>query len=255
MSASSPESRTSILPAPADRPSCTMGAMGLPALGPLPDGFAATVEALHRVAERIVAPARKPDNEISLRATPGGFGTPVFEFEGGEHQVRVEGAELIHTAGGDERRAPLDSLATAATAVSELLPADAELDDDPLAVEEDSSRALGAFYALAAAALAELVAEASAADAPTPPRLWPEHFDVAIELGSEADGVRANYGASPGDENHGEPYLYVGPWTAKVSGELWNARGFPGAELGYSELLAAPDPAIDFFRSRRDALT
>jgi len=235
-----------------------MGAMGLPALGPLPDGFAATVEALHTVAERLVAPARKPDNEISLRATQGGFGTPAFEFGGGEHQVRVEGAELIHIAGGEERRAPLDSLTTAATAVSELLPAGAELDDDALGVDEDSSRALGAFYAFAAAALAELVAEAGAADAPTPPRIWPEHFDVAIELGSEADGVRANYGASPGDEDHGEPYLYVGPWTAKVSGELWNARGFPGAELSYSELLAATDPgavAIDFFRSRRDALT
>ena len=234
-----------------------MGAMGLPALGPLPDGFAATVEALHRVAERIVAPARKPDNEISLRATPGGFGTPAFEFEGTEHQVRVEGAELIHTAGEDERRAPLDSLATAATAVSELLPIGAELDDDPLGIDEDSSRVLGAFYAFAAAALAELVAEAGAADVATQPRLWPEHFDLAIELGSEADGVRANYGASPGDESHGEPYLYVGPWTAKVSGELWNARGFPGAELGYSELLAAADPAaaaVDFFRGRRDAL-
>lgn len=228
-----------------------------PSLDPLPLPFAATVEALHRVAERLVAPARKPENEISLRATPGGFGTPVFEFEGDEHQVRVEETELVHTAGDVERRAPLDSLATAATAVSGLLPAGAELDDDPLGVDEDSSRALGAFYAFAAAALDELVAEAGPADAPTPPRLWPEHFDIAIELGFEADGVRANYGASPGDENHDEPYLYVGPWTAKVTGELWNAHGFPGAELGYSELLAATDPgatAIDFFRSRRDAL-
>lgn len=232
--------------------------MDLPALGPLPDGFAATVEGLHRVAERIVAPARKPDNEISLRATPGGFGTPVFEFEGVEHQVRVEGAELVHSMDGGERRAPLDSLATAAAAVSELLPAGVELDDDPLGVEEDSSWALGAFYAFAAAALTELAAEADPVDAPTLPRLWPEHFDVAIELGSETDGVRANYGASPGDEDHGEPYLYVGPWTAEVSGELWNARGFSGAELGYAELLVAADPgraAIDFLRSRRDALT
>src|SRR5262245_12836492 len=112
-----------------------MGAMGLPTLGPLPDGFATTVDALHRVAERIVAPARKPDNEISLRATPGGFGTPVFELEGVEHQVRVERAELVHTTGGDERRAPLGSLATAATAVSELLPSGAELDDDPLGID------------------------------------------------------------------------------------------------------------------------
>ena len=33
---------------------------------PLPEGFAAAVGALHRVAEEVVAPARKPDNEIAL---------------------------------------------------------------------------------------------------------------------------------------------------------------------------------------------
>jgi hypothetical protein len=232
--------------------------MGLPTLGSLPDGFATTVVGLHRVAERIVAPARKPENEISLRATPGGFGTPVFEFEGDEHQVRVEGGELVHSVGADERRAPLMSLSAAAEALTGLLPADAELSDEPLAVDPAASRVLGAFYAFADALLVELVDEAGEADAATLPRLWPEHFDIAIELGSEADGICANYGASPGDENHDEPYLYVGPWTAEVSGELWNATGFKGAELGYSTLLAATDPgaeAMDFFRSRRDALT
>ena len=45
-------------------------------LEPLPATFATTVAALHRVAEQIVAPARKPGNEIALSATPGGFGTP-----------------------------------------------------------------------------------------------------------------------------------------------------------------------------------
>jgi len=230
----------------------------LPSLEPLPESFAATVVSLHTVAERLVAPARKPENEISLRATPGGFGTPMFEFEDAEHQVRVEGDEIVHSGGADERRAPLTSLAAAAEALAGLLPADADVSDEPLAVDAPSSQALGAFYGFADALLAELVDEAGDADAATPPRLWPEHFDIAIELGAEADGARANYGASPGDENHDEPYLYVGPWTAEVSGELWNARGFSGAELTYSELLAKADPgaaAIDFFRGRRDALT
>ena len=75
-----------------------------PRLGTLPVAFPATVAALHRVAEQIVAPARKPDNEIALQATPGGFGTPVFEYDGSSHQVRVDGAELVHRA-GDERAA------------------------------------------------------------------------------------------------------------------------------------------------------
>jgi hypothetical protein len=231
--------------------------MDYPALTPLPPTFAATVASLHAVAERLVAPARKPDNEISLRGTPGGFGTPLFEFGGAEHQVRVEGDELVHTTDMSERRASLTSLAAAAEAVAGLLPPDAELGDEPLAVDAAASRALGAWYGFASALLTELVDEAGEAEAATPPRLWPEHFDIAIELGEEAGGARANYGASPGDENHDEPYLYVGPWTAEVSGELWNARGFGGAELGYAELIAGPDPgaaAIDFFRTRKDAL-
>jgi len=231
--------------------------MDYPALTPLPPGFATTVASLHTVAERLVAPARKPQNEISLRATPGGFGTPFFEFEGAEHQVRVEGGELVHATDTGERRAPLASLAAAAEAVAGLLPADAELGEEPLAVDAAASRALGAFYGFANALLTELVDEAGEAEAATPPRLWPEHFDIAIELGDEAGGARANYGASPGDESHDEPYLYVGPWSAEVSGELWNARGFGGAELGYAELIASADPgaaAIDFFRTRKDAL-
>jgi hypothetical protein len=42
-----------------------------------------------------------------------------------------------------------------------------------------------------------------------------------------------------------------------VSGELWNATGFRGAELTYSELQAATDPhaaALAFFTIRKEAL-
>lgn len=225
-------------------------------LDALPDGFAATVASLHRVAERIVATARKPDNEIALEATPGGFGTPFFEHGGIRHQVRVEGAELVHAEGEGERRAPLESLGVAAKAVAELLPDD-ELDDEPLAVDPASARALGEWYGFGAAILTQLLATATTADAATPVRLWPEHFDIAIELGPDEEGARANYGASPGDADHPEPYLYVGPWTAEVEGELWRASGFKGAEMAYSELLAARDPgttALDFFQTRKDAL-
>ncbi len=111
---------------------------------------------------------------------------------------------------------------------------------------------LGDWYAFGAAILGEF-ADATA----TAVRLWPEHFDIAIEMGDEATGPRANYGFSPGDEDHDEPYAYVGPWTAEVSGELWRATGFRGAELRYSDLLAATDQraaALDFLTTRRDAL-
>lgn len=202
-------------------------------IAPLPDGFAAAVSALHRVAEEVVAPARKPDNEIALEATPGGFGTPPFKWEGATHQVRVEGAELVRETDGRQEREPLEG------------------------VDQEAARVLAAWYQLGTEVLEELRDEASGADRATEPVLWPEHFDVAIEMGDDAAGARATYGFSPGDENHPEPYAYVAPWTAQPVGELWNATGFGGAELGYAELLAAADPvrtALDFTRSRRDAL-
>ena len=74
-------------------------------------------------------------------------------------------------------------------------------------------------------------------------QLWPEHFDVALELGAESSGGRAAYGLSPGDEAHDEPYLYVAPWQAPEPGPLWQAETFAGAELSYRRLIAAAGPA------------
>jgi hypothetical protein len=94
-------------------------------------------------------------------------------------------------------------------------------------------------------------------DAQTPTILWPEHFDVAFEAGSETQGKRGTYGASPGDPDHDEPYLYVLPW-GEASGDLWQATGFQGAELGYADLCATADPveaAYEFMRIRHDALS
>ncbi|MGB7685677.1 MAG: hypothetical protein WBL45_07820 [Solirubrobacterales bacterium] len=228
-----------------------------PRLAPLPDGFAATVSALHRVAEDLVAPARKPDNEISLRATPGGFGTPEFEFDGAVHQVRVEADELVHRVDGEERRGTLSSLAAGASAIADLLPPGARLDSGSLQVDLAASRALSNWYEFGAGVLSQLVDRSAPEDEATVPRLWPEHFDIAIELGPEGRGLRANYGLSPGDEDHAEPYLYVSPWSAEVSGDLWSANGFKGAELSYADLVGEDDQpvaALGFFVTRWDAL-
>ena len=224
----------------------------------LPPNFGPTVESLHLVAAELVAPARKPEHEIALEATPGGFGTPYFEFDGARRQVRVEGDELVHECGGVQRRAPLRSLTVAGEAITELLPIDSRLSDEPLSVDAAASRVLGAYFGFGAEVLGRLLEGTGPDDEASPARLWPEHFDIAIELGSEAQGVRANYGFSPGDEGHEEPYLYVGPWSAAVDGDLWNANGFAGAQLPYSALIGADDQAaaaLAFFASRRDALT
>ena len=224
-------------------------------LAPLPPAFVTTRDALHSVAEHVVAPARAAatGNEIALEPTPGGFGTPRFP-DGG--RVRVDrDALVVEAADGTEQRAPLTSPPPAA----ELAGLDTDgLDHAPLMVDTQSAAALAAFYAFASGVLEVLRAEAPQDADPSPIRLWPEHFDVAFDQGSEADGRRAGYGASPGDEQHPEPYLYVGPWTPPPAGPLWNATGFTGAELGYAELRAADDPAVaalEFFRARRASLS
>jgi hypothetical protein len=225
-------------------------------LEPLPGDFVATRESLHRVAELLVAPARKPENEIALTATPGGFGTPPFEFDGARVQVRVEGVELVVERDREVERAALTSLAGGAALLGGLL-LDRVEDAGPLTLGPVAADRLADFFAFAADALARFREALPSADAPSLINLWPEHFDIAFEAGSEDLGLRANYGASPGDETHSEPYLYVGPWTARPEGELWNASGFAGALLSYAELVAADDPAelaIDFFSTRRTAL-
>jgi hypothetical protein len=226
-------------------------------LEPLAAEFAKTREALHMVAEQLVAPACKPDNEIALRATPGGFGTPVFEFEGAKCQVRVEGAELVVRRGDQKTLEPLTSLAAGAEQIgADLLPGVAPTDAEPLGIDAAAARQLGQWFGLADETLARLRDE-WARDDPSEANLWPEHFDLAIEAGSEDQGRRANYGFSPGDADHDAPYLYVGPWTAEVSGDLWRAKGFNGAELDYPEIAAAADPlatVLDFCRARKQAL-
>ena len=202
-------------------------------LEPLPATFADTRKLLHEVAEAIVSPARQPASEIALRYTRGGFGTPFYEQDGADCQVRVEHGELVRQRENEETREPLPG------------------DVDPAA-----TTALGDFYGFACSVLEQLRADEADGD-PSLVQLWPEHFDIAFELGSEAAGKRANFGASPGDDEHPEPYLYVGPWSAEVSGELWNATGFKGAELAYSELLAAAnqrETALEFMRERYRAL-
>ena len=221
-------------------------------LGPGPVTLAETREALHRVGEQILSKAREHANgKIALRYTQGGFGTPFF---GDDVQVRVAGDQLIVQAGVDERRARITTLRAAGELVgAQLLPEDPQLDDAPLAVDADAARFLGDWYGFAYSVLEELRAGADAALDPDRVQLWPEHFDASVELGAEADRRRATYGASPGDGEHPEPYLYVAPWSSPADGELWNATAFKGAELPLAVLLDASDQraaALDFLRAR-----
>lgn len=227
-----------------------------PPLAAVPPELEQTRRALHAVAEHVLKPARERANgKIGLRWVRGGFGTPFF---GEDAQVSVRGRRLHVVRGESAESFELTTLAAAAEALRELAgEAPSELPRGPLAVDETAARFVSDWFGFAFSVLEEVRARGAASLSPSRVQIWPEHFDAALELGDEDAGARAAYGCSPGDEHHAEPYLYVAPWTARPTGELWNARGFPGAELPYADLLAADDPhalALDFFEARAAAL-
>jgi hypothetical protein len=212
-------------------------------LEPLPASFASTRDGLHVLAEHVIAPARyRVDGHIGLVPATGGFGTPAF---GDGERVRVDGTELVHERPGSTTRMPITTAEAAAEFIGVPVGAPANLytpatnvvPDAPLGIDTGGARALAAWLAFVAACLREL-----APFAPGAAQMWPEHFDYACEAGDEAAGTKANFGASPGDGDIAEPYLYVGPWDpAKRVGPL-AVCSFGGARP-YSELRKAADPA------------
>jgi len=122
--------------------------------------------------------------------------------------------------------------------------------DDELELDEGSARVLADWFDLGDRALRRLatgVAPAGTADATPEPVVYPEHFDLAITL----DEV--NYGASPGDDEHAAPYLYVGPWAGRPAGDdgFWNASF--GAERSLPDVRDV-DAAVGFFLEGRQRL-
>ncbi len=226
------------------------------ALSPLPATFPATRDALHRLAVYVISPAqRRANGEIIMRATPGGFST--FPFDG--RVVGVDGAELVV----DGARHPIGSLNAAARVVG--IPVDVgqqeQFDvpppgdlDAPLPVDAVAGRALGEWYAFATRVLERLSADAEPGEDATIVRIWPEHFDAAVDAGEAGADRRATYGASPGDGHHAEPYLYASPWAGRVD-SFFGDPGFRGASRLRSQLAAAADPeraAVEFLREARD---
>jgi hypothetical protein len=223
-------------------------------LAALPDSFTATRDTLQRVAVHIVARARvQATGRFGLRATVGGFGTP--EFGDRITRVRVAGALLVCERGGAEgatsAAVPIDgsSLGDLARFADVDLAEGLDVGHDTppvgdasemLAVDAAAAASLADWYAAVAAALDRVVAELGADSAPTMPQLWPEHFDVALDVAATAER-RANLGGSPGDGFHAAPYAYVGPWTDDRPGDeaFWNAPF--GAVLGYEQLVGDAD--------------
>lgn len=212
-----------------------------PELTPPPAGLATTRVALHRLAEHVISPTRQRANgKIGLRWTRGGFGTPYF---GNNVQIRVAGDVLTVEIAGREQQGRLVTLKDAAEFVGfDLTRQDAAYDSSPLELDPAASTWLGDMYGFGTSVLEQLRAEAPPESEPSRVQLWPEHFDLAVEIGDESAGRRAGFGISPGDDATPEPYLYVTPWATE---------GYEAAPL--RTILGAPDQreaALAFFRAR-----
>jgi hypothetical protein len=233
--------------------------MTITRLAPLPASYTETTGALHRLAVYVIAPAQRLANgEIILRATPGGFST--FPYDG--HVVGVDGDHLVV----DGARSPITTL-NAAAAVVGISPDVAQQQqfdvpphgdlDEPLSVDPAAAHALGDWYAFATELLDTLRAEAEAVDDASIVRIWPEHFDAAIDMGNGGADRRGTYGASPGDGHHPGPYLYVSPWAGRIDG-FFDDPTFNGAALLREPLVDDPDPAgtaLGFLREARDRIS
>jgi hypothetical protein len=219
-----------------------------------PEAWSASRAALHRVAAHVLARARVQSvDRSSLRVAVGGIATPAFSA--GHRVVRTAGAMLIveHEGEPAARSATTMQGATlaelAALAGADLgRPIDIGHDvpplgdvHDPLGVDPVVIDAIAQWYEFSARLLDDLSAALPAAARPTPVRLWPEHFDVAIEA-DVTPARRVNVGGTPGDSFCEEPYLYVGPWGTERPGSpgYWNAPF--GAVLRCSQLADDGDP-------------
>ena len=210
-----------------------------------------TRESLHALAEHVLAPARyAATGKIGLRAVAGGFGTPPFPGPDGRDRQIFERDLAVHVRDGDDVvSAPITTLRAAAEFVGVTPGAPAEvytpvtaLDlDAPLPIDRDADREIANWFALGNEALHQLVSMAADAD-PSEIQLWPEHFDLATTID------RVNYGASPGDAEHPQPYLYVGPFEPR-DGAFWNEPF--GASIGRDRVTDVA-AALGFFLEGRD---
>ena len=236
---------------------------------PHPERLAATRLSWHVLAGHVLAEERwRRAERIGLHPRPDGLRTPLDDGVG----VELVGRRLLVHQDGRTREAPVTSLHDARRIVlgtdqdrtrwSEELPIHDPPPtvpaDQPLEIDTGVAHWLGAWFTLGEDVLGALGRDDASTEA-SPPTLWPEHLDIAIEVLPEDQ--RGSYGLSPGDDGVPEPYAYVAVWYPDRVGGLddprWNGGSFPGALLRAHELAEVDDAAthlLDWFRERRDLL-
>ena len=205
--------------------------------------FATTREALHALACYVVSPARKArTGRIGLRPIGDGFGTPQFDdgtrivvrgnalaVEPGEEIVDHHGAGRRCVPRGRPQRPTLASAPTSPRSSPTCSCTSTSMRPWRLVAgtgwDSPCSTSFRVIWAERAAAFSEA-------------QLWPEHFDLAVDV-ELVDGRHVNIGFSPGDGFLDEPYVYVGPQDMTgLDGDFWNASF--GAYLPYSAMDESP---------------
>ena len=232
---------------------------------PSPDYDRARLQ-LQRVATHVLARARQAANgRFGLRVTADGIATPMFGAD--DEVLRIAGNVLIRER-QDPDGAHAGTLTITGRSLDELarfagvdLAAELSVGHDtpplgdrtsPIDLDPGAAEAVLGWLRLGAVALDRLLAGTTT---PSVSQLWPEHFDVAVDVAAAAS--RVNLGASPGDGSHPGPYLYVAPWEPVRPGDAdyWNAPF--GSILGRDDLVRSPEPidaAVTFLHRGLDLL-
>jgi hypothetical protein len=214
----------------------------------MPDLRAAspTVHSLHVLAEHVLgAGLHAVTGHIGLQVAVGGFATPESSTpELGARWSVAHGELVITRPHGSREHAAITTVRAAAEFFGVdpgmppvvYTPATGLDLDGVLTIDRAVAEQVASWLALGDEAL-DRFAGAHGEDEPSARTLWPEHFDLGLTMGE------VNYGVSPGDAEHAEPYLYVGPWTPR-EGQFWN-ESF-GASVAASKV-ASVDAAVAFF--------
>ncbi|MDY7104852.1 MAG: hypothetical protein S0880_27010 [Actinomycetota bacterium] len=218
-------------------------------------GYGPTRLELQRIATHVVARARHAaTGRFGLRVTPGGFGTPAFGDATEVVRVRRDALvrEVAPPGGATTTALPLagatlQQLAVAAgVTLDPMFSVGGDTPDlgeigQPVALDPDAVAVVLDWFVFGGEVLDRVVTGLDASARPSVVQLWPEHFDLGVDVGVGTER-RANLGASAGDGPDGAPYLYVGPWGEERPGDpgYWNASF--GAVLAHADLVAAADP-------------
>ncbi len=229
-------------------------------LPPLPADWIPKMQDAHRLAFSLISETRKQANgKFGLRWVLGGFGTPYF---GNDCQAGMKYGMLTMEEAGKIKTAPITTIKDASEFFGVAPTGDQREHDSPelgdlerpLIADEETCSFLNGWYGFATSVMSEVRLLNPTF---TPVQMWPGHFDVAVDL--PLPDKETSFGASPGDENNPDPYLYVATLgEVDKSNPYWNAESYTGAVLRLPELAKESDQrqaALNFYRQGVEAFS